>query len=50
MTYGKINYDLYQDVDEAYWENVYTNPHHFHYCDSGMKTYKREYIHLYLLS
>ena len=37
----------YQDIDEAYAENRETNPHHFHYYDSGMITYKREYIHLY---
>ncbi len=38
----------YQYVDEAYSENMYTNPHHFHYYDSGMVTYKKKYIHLYL--
>jgi len=34
-------------VEGAYYENMYTNPHHFHYHDSGTVTYKREYIHLY---
>ena len=43
-TYTELGYI---DVDEAYYENMYTNPHHFHYYDSGMVTYKQEYIHLY---
>jgi len=37
----------YRDVDEAYLENKDTNPHHFHHYDSGLVTYKKEYIHLY---
>lgn len=37
----------YRDVDEAYLENKDINQHHFHYYDSGMITYKKEYIHLY---
>lgn len=37
----------YKDVDEAYLENKDVNPHHFHYYDSGLITYKKEYIHLY---
>jgi hypothetical protein len=37
----------YRDVEEAYLENKETNPHHFHYYDSGMIAYKNEYIELY---
>lgn len=37
----------YIDVDEAYLEAQDINPHHFHYYDSGMITYKKQYIHLY---
>jgi hypothetical protein len=37
----------YIDVDEAYLKFKETNPHHFHYYDSGMITYKKEFIHLY---
>ena len=37
----------YQDVDEAYLINKDINPHHFHYYDSGLVTYKKEYIELY---
>jgi hypothetical protein len=37
----------YRDVDEAYAENKYTNPHHFHYYWGGRITYKKKYIHLY---
>lgn len=40
----------YRDVDEAYLENYMVNPHHFHYYDSGMKAYKKEYIHLYKIN
>ena len=43
-TYAELGY---RDVEEAYYENMYNNPHHFHYYDSGMITYKQEYIHLY---
>lgn len=44
----KSYYELgYKDVDEAWAEQKYTNPHHFHQYDSGMITYKKEYIHLY---
>jgi hypothetical protein len=45
----KSFYELgYQDVDEAYAANKFTNPHHFHVYDSGMITYKKQYIHLYV--
>lgn len=45
----KSFYELgYMDVDEAYQANKDTNPHHFHYYSSGMITYKKEYIHLYV--
>ena len=37
----------YQDVDEAYLKNKDINPHHFHYYDSGLIAYKKEYIELY---
>jgi hypothetical protein len=43
MTYFEQGY---QDVDEAYLEHGEANPHHFHYYDSGMITYKQEFIHL----
>ena len=35
----------YLDVDEAYLST--SNKHHFHHYDSGMITYKKEYIELY---
>jgi hypothetical protein len=36
-----------QDVDEAYLEIKNVNSYHFHHYDSGMKTFKKEYLHLY---
>lgn len=35
------------DVDLAYSLNKDTTPHHFHYYDSGMITFKKKYAHLY---
>ena len=37
----------YRDVEEAYLEVKTESPHHFHHYDSGMVTYKKEFIHLY---
>lgn len=37
----------YRDIDEVIEENRTTNPHHFHYYQGGMGTYKKEFIHLY---
>lgn len=43
----KSFYDLgYMDVDEARLIAGDNNRHHFHYYDSGMVTYKKEFIHL----
>ena len=46
-TYRELGY---RDIDEVYSENRDSNPHHFHYYDSGKITYKKKYIHLYLLT
>jgi hypothetical protein len=46
-TYSELGF---RDIDEAYEENKYTNPHHFHYYDSGRITYKKYYIHLYKIN
>lgn len=44
----KTYYELgYMDIDEAREKAGEMNRHHFHYYDSGMVTYKKEYIHLY---
>jgi hypothetical protein len=52
MNYLKSYVELgYRDVDEAYYENRANrhNLHHFHYYDSGMVSYKKQYQHLYKL-
>jgi len=37
----------YKDVEEAYLENKEDKSHHFHHYDSGMITYKKEFIENY---
>jgi len=45
----KTFYELgYMDVYEAKETAGEMNAHHFHYYDSGMVTYKKEFMHLYV--
>jgi hypothetical protein len=44
----KTFYELgYMDIDEVRQLAGEMNAHHFHYYDSGMVTYKKEFIDLY---
>lgn len=37
----------YMDIDEALEKAGEMNKYHFHHYDSGMVTYKKQYMHLY---